>query len=65
MTTNDAAERLGLAPGTVRLQIAKGKLRARKVGRDWHVTPAELERYRREHLGRATGGRRPVKSAAR
>lgn len=52
MTTNEAAAALGLKPGTLRVQIANGRLRAKKVGRDWHVTPAELERYRREVLGK-------------
>lgn len=61
MTTAEVAERLGIAEGTVRVQIAKGKLRARKVGRDWNITPAEVERYRRESRGRATGGRRLAK----
>jgi excisionase family DNA binding protein len=48
MTLKEAAEALGLAPATLRWQIANGKLKARKVGRDWHVTPREVERYRRE-----------------
>jgi excisionase family DNA binding protein len=60
MTTLEAAERLGLNVGTVRLQIAKGKLRARKVGRDWNVSPSEVERYRRESLGQAKGQPRKV-----
>lgn len=50
VTLAEAAERLGLAPVTLRLQAAKGVLRAIKVGRDWLVTEAELERYAREHM---------------
>jgi excisionase family DNA binding protein len=49
MTLTEAAERLGLSPSTLRVQIRNGRLKARKVGRDWHVTPAEVERYRREN----------------
>lgn len=49
MTLTEAAARLGLSPRTLKAQIHNGKLRARKVGRDWHVTPGEVERYRREH----------------
>lgn len=45
----EAAELLGLAPGTLRLQIANGKLRAVKRGRDWWIVPKEVERYRQEH----------------
>jgi excisionase family DNA binding protein len=48
MTLLEAAASLGVQPGTLRRQIQLGKLKAKKVGRDWHVTPREVERYRRE-----------------
>lgn len=48
MTLPEAAASLGVTAATLRQQIANGKLRASKVGRDWHVTPREVERYRRE-----------------
>lgn len=51
MTVIEAAESLGVTPSTIRNQITNGKLRAKKVGRDWHITPAEVERYRRDHRG--------------
>jgi excisionase family DNA binding protein len=50
MTTTEAAAILGITPHTLRQQIAKGKLVARKVGRDYQIRPAEVERYRLEHL---------------
>lgn len=46
VTLVEAAAMLGVTPATLRQQIANGKLRARKVGRDWQVTPREVERYR-------------------
>lgn len=46
MTLVEAAHVLGVTAATLRQQIANGKLRATKVGRDWHVTPREVERYR-------------------
>ena len=49
MTLNEAAAILGVVASTLRHQIANGKLHARKVGRDWHVTPAEVKRYGQEH----------------
>jgi excisionase family DNA binding protein len=49
MTLKEAAATLGLAPSTLRVQIANGKFSARKIGRDWHVTPSEVERYRRQN----------------
>jgi excisionase family DNA binding protein len=48
MTLVEAAALLGVQPATLRQQIANGRLRARKVGRDWAVTPREVERYRAE-----------------
>ena len=46
MTLKEAAAVLGLQPATLRQQIAHGKLKARKMGRDWFVTPREVARYR-------------------
>jgi excisionase family DNA binding protein len=48
-TIPDAAQSLGLAASTLRLQVKLGKLAAVKVGRDWLLAPAEIERYRREN----------------
>jgi excisionase family DNA binding protein len=48
MTLTEAAAILGVTAATLRQQIANGSLKARKVGRDWHVTPAEVKRYARE-----------------
>ncbi len=45
----EAAKLLGLAPSTLRHQVKNGKLRARKVSRDWYITTDEVERYRAEH----------------
>jgi excisionase family DNA binding protein len=50
VTLTEAAQSLRLSPATLRQQIAAGKLRATKWGRDWMVEPEEIERYRREHL---------------
>ena len=45
MTLKEAAQRLGVTPDTLRQQIHAGALKACKVGRDWNVTRAEVERY--------------------
>ena len=50
LTLPEAARSLGLAPATLRQQIRNGRLEARKVSRDWYVTAAEVDRYRRESL---------------
>jgi excisionase family DNA binding protein len=49
VTLLEAATILGVTAATLRQQIANGKLRARKVGRDWSVTKREVERYRTEN----------------
>ena len=49
MTLTEAATILGVTPDTLRQQIANGKLRAVKRGRDWWVTKGEVVRYEREH----------------
>ena len=63
MTLNEAAVALGVTSATLRQQVANGRLRAVKRGRDWHVTPGEVERYRRESLGKP--GRHASASASR
>jgi excisionase family DNA binding protein len=49
MTLTEAAAILGVTAATLRQQIANGKLKGRKVGRDWSVTPREVKRYQVEH----------------
>ena len=56
MTTNEVAAQLGISAITVRRQIENGAIKATKRGRDWWVTPAEVERYRAASLGK----RKPV-----
>lgn len=56
MTLTEAAQMLGLSPATLRSQVRHGALKATKRGRDWHVTPREVRRYREQSLGT----RRPV-----
>ena len=46
MTLKEAAAILGVTPDTLRQQIAAGRLKAVKRGRDWWVTKGEVERYR-------------------
>jgi excisionase family DNA binding protein len=50
MTLPEAAALLGVTAATLRQQIANGKLRAKKVGRDWTVSRREVDRYRRDSL---------------
>lgn len=49
MTLGEAARSLGIRSDTLRRQVHLGKFKAIKKGRDWHVLPAEVERYRVEN----------------
>ncbi len=51
LTIKQAAERLGVAPGTLSIQARKGRLRATLVGHTYMVLASEVERYRKEHRG--------------
>jgi excisionase family DNA binding protein len=53
MTTADAAAALGITTRAVQLAIRRGTLAAAKVGRDYHVAADAVDRYRRDHAGRA------------
>jgi excisionase family DNA binding protein len=49
MTLSEAATLLDLSPDTLRWQVRNGKLKARKVGPIWTVTPREVRRYQLEN----------------
>jgi excisionase family DNA binding protein len=52
LTLAQAAELLGVSPATLTQQARKGTLSARKIGKTYVTTRDEVERYRRDHLGR-------------
>lgn len=55
MTLIEAAALLGVTPDNLRGAIKRGSLNAKKIGRDWVVTPLEVERYRTQNArSRAT-----------
>jgi hypothetical protein len=47
-----AADELGLGASTLRAAVKRGRLEARVLGKTWITTRAEVDRYRRESLGR-------------
>ena len=63
MTLAEAAADLGLDTSTLRRQIARGSLRARKVGPVWTVSRREVDRYRAASLGRHQN-RKPARRVA-
>jgi excisionase family DNA binding protein len=49
VTLKEAAAILGTTPDNLRGAIARGSLKAKKVGRDWIVSAREVERYQAEN----------------
>ena len=49
MTLKEAAAILNTSPDNLRGAIARGSLKARKMGRDWFVDAVEVQRYRVEN----------------
>jgi excisionase family DNA binding protein len=45
ITLAEASERYGLSPTYLRTIARNGRLKAKKVGRDWLTTPAAVEAY--------------------
>lgn len=48
LTTKQAAQALGIQPGSVKKLCQRGILRAERNGRDWLISRAEIERYKIE-----------------
>lgn len=51
-TVTETAAKLGITPVAVRAAIKRAKLGATKLGRDYAIDALEIERYRRESLGK-------------
>jgi excisionase family DNA binding protein len=52
LTTDEAAEILGLAPGSIRRYCnhrINPKIRGLKIGRDWLISEAEVKRFSKEN----------------
>jgi excisionase family DNA binding protein len=47
MTPSEAAHHLGVGDAWLRQLIRKGRLKARKVGRDWSIDPHDLKALKR------------------
>lgn len=52
MLLKEAAQLWAIKPATARQQIKNGRIYADKVGRDWHVSMAEVRRYARDSQNR-------------
>jgi excisionase family DNA binding protein len=53
LTVSEAAQELGIRPSGVRMAIAEGRLQSVRIGQRTNlIERSELQRYRREHLGK-------------
>jgi len=52
---------VGLSRSCLRVHAARGTLRAQRVGRDWLVDVAEVERFRAWHAAQRFGRPRKVR----
>lgn len=52
LTVTEAAESLGVNRSTLLHQIKNGAIKASRVGPLWVITEKEVERYRRDSLGK-------------
>lgn len=44
-SVKELAEILPITPLTIREYIRKGKIRGRKIGKNWYVSKADLEKF--------------------
>ena len=52
LTLKQAAAQLGISPATLHTQIKRGVVHTVMFGSVHAITQAEVDRYRREHLGK-------------
>lgn len=57
MSLAEAAEELGIAPVSLRSAIKRGRFRARLFGKTYVTTRTEVDRYRRDNLGKGGAAR--------
>jgi excisionase family DNA binding protein len=64
MSTGEAARSLGVSPNRIRQLVSSGQLPASRIGRNWVIRRADVERYRSLPAG-AKGRPRAVGKAGR
>lgn len=56
MTTKEAAALLGISPRRVQALIKSGRLPAKRIGRDWHIKPKDVDALQHRPTGRPKKG---------
>jgi len=52
LSLQQAGQRIGRSPHTLRRAAERGTLQATKIGKTWLTTAREVDRYARENMGR-------------
>jgi excisionase family DNA binding protein len=60
LTTQQAADILGVGASTVRAWAASGRLRAVKLGKTYILTERDVRAFQKPRPGRPRGSRRPL-----
>ena len=55
LTTEQVAEKLGVTPRRVRALITSGRLKAKRIGRDWMIDSRQLAKFTPKPPGRPAG----------
>ena len=55
LTTKQVAEKLGITPRRVRALIESGRLKAKRIGRDWLIDSRQLAKFTPLPPGRPAG----------
>lgn len=62
MTTTELAKFLGLKRQTIIVYIGRGKIEAKKMGRDWFVSRTEARRFKQELIEARTTDKRTLRA---
>ena len=61
ISTAEAAKRLGVTPSRVRAMIARGRLKAMRIGIMWLIDPKDLDAVKDRKVGRPRKARKTTK----
>lgn len=52
MTIKDFAKYYRISPQRVRFFLKTGKIEGEKIGRDWHISPIEMNKWKKVQHGK-------------
>lgn len=55
LTVEEVAQKLKMHPGTIRRMLSKGELPGKRLGKEWRISAAELQKFMVGDSGRRQG----------